>query len=489
MKDGEDSRALHYHDTPAVTFWLGLGVVALLLIHIFPGVGYAYAQALMATLALTFGIWVFWRHGDRQVTAAGVYSIASATFVGFAGLYWVDAYGSSLPKQLFSATAIAYFSHVLMYGLFWQQACQSFARVSVRPATPEVSQWAINLGLFLTVTSIIFSHVPTAGGTWLKTARVATESGMFLGVTLFSFGLIVYSAKLEFWRLLLIASAFALYVQTIFTGFGRLTLVALIMVIGVLVCARLNGRTFKVLTLAAAPVAVWTVAQIRVALVQQLHPGSPTPNLTLDALGSMVSPLETFGRLLSLRTELEFGWGETFAAAVTVYVPRFMWKDKPIGFGSELTRLLEPQLVSANHSMAALAAGEWFYNWQWLGLAAMVLVVGFAVRALDHLLLKGLSLNLDNRRRLLALAAIAIAVSGIADLVWVGSFTYSERTGFRLLALAVIFVLFAARVPSGKRPAGSLGAADPDELSSSASNSTGHVGDEDSKPARINTTT
>lgn len=93
-----------------------------------PSVGYSRAQAVVAGSALAFGAWVFVTHGGRWITAAGIYSLASSAFVGYAGLWWLERLGPSLPSHLFVATLIGYLSNVLTFAFAWAQSDKNFPK-------------------------------------------------------------------------------------------------------------------------------------------------------------------------------------------------------------------------------------------------------------------------------------------------------------------------------------------------------------------------
>lgn len=432
--DRDDARAAR--DLAVAVVWLALGAGSLLLVSDVPTVGYTRAQAVVSVLAFAFGVWVFWRHGGRQVTAVGVYSLSSAAFVGYAGVYWLREDGLQLPGSLLVATCVGYFSHVVMYALYWRRWRTPPTRAATAP--PEVSRWAAQAGVLLVLTCIACARV------W-PVLKLLTDAGAFVGVVLFAAGLSSRSAgpRLAGRRVLAVGGAVLLYVQAVFDGYGRLTVVGLATAVAIVLCTRFGTRAVKTAMLFGAPVAVIALGEIRSAARQALYPGVPDDS-TVDSVSSMVVPLQTFARLLSSTDTIGAGDGSTFLATTVIFVPRLLWAGKPLGFGAELTRILEPQLISTGHSMAALASGEWFYNWRWAGLALMIPVVGIAVRAVDRLLSAASHAPLDTRRRLLALVAAAVAVAGIADYVWVGSFVYVARTGARLLVVLALLVYCVA---------------------------------------------
>lgn len=388
--------------------------------------------ALVATSVLTmaFGIWVFWRHGGPQITAAGVYCLAQAGFVGFAGLWWAARQGTEVADGIFLGSLLALTSSIGMYGLFWRQTGADFP---VMPfASRELSRWMCGLGLAMTVVSAIITTLNLG-------LALVTDVAIYVGVTLFAAGMLIKEGRtrLDFWALAGLAASFSTYYRLTFNGFGRLTLVSLALGLALLACTRLPNRRFKALTLIGAPLGVAYLAQTRVNLAAQLN-GDVDANA---GLGSVVSPLQTFGRLIDA-PGWEFGHGETFWATMTVFVPRSLWPDKPLGFGAELTRILEPQLAKANHTMAGLDLSEWWFNFGFGGIVLMVLVVGFAVRCVDAALRRLWSSPLRSRGSGLRIAALSLTIGGLADFVWVGLFTYMTRGGLRLIAVAVLAVVF-----------------------------------------------
>jgi len=68
--------------------WAVLGVFAMLLDSSGPATGHDRSQLALSVLMVAFGAWAFRRHGGAEVTAAGIYYLSAAIFVGFAGLRW-----------------------------------------------------------------------------------------------------------------------------------------------------------------------------------------------------------------------------------------------------------------------------------------------------------------------------------------------------------------------------------------------------------------
>jgi hypothetical protein len=190
-------------------------------------------------------------------------------------------------------------------------------------------------------------------------------------------------------------------------------------------------------------------APVLLALAKLRDAGGPRPGTTVhgNGLESVVSPLQSFASLLDHNNlgMLPYGWGHTFWAALVALVPSSVWSGKPVGFGAELVPILNPELVGTGQSDAALFAGEWLFNFGLPGLLLMVPAAGLAIRGLDHVLARSMSLPIDSRRAVVRYSAAVVAAAGLIDLMWVGSFTYVARTGSRLLILAAVFVILAWR--------------------------------------------
>ncbi len=417
------------HHLAPLFAWGAAGVVAMMLRAADPTVGADYSQIATAVVTLAFGVWAFWVHGGPQITTAGLYCLSVAVFVGYAGLWWSAQPGATSPL-IVTATLTGWWTTYAMYVLCWSRP-RHYARLRV--SSPEVTHWGVWMGL-----------AAAAAGTALGAIGYGSLVQFSVGaLSLLTVALMLHRAQGQraVGRLILAGGIVAVFWQTSFSGYGRLNLVALGLVALVLASARTGRRTVKALVLGAAVPALWVFVRIREQLGVELY------GRELDGLGSVVNPLGTFGRLVdghSLGT-YSFEHGSTFLATATFWVPGQWWSGKPDGFGAELVALLYPELVNTNHSVAAHAYGEWYFNFGWLGVVAMVPVIGWFVWWLDRLLGRTVARPVDSRRRLMVLVAILVAVAAIPTLMWVGSFTYAARVGQQLLILAVIALPFASR--------------------------------------------
>jgi len=324
-----------------------------------------------------------------------------------------------------------------MFALFWVKSDRIYPRADLPRATQEVTTWLIVSGVVLSLGAVTAAHIRPV--TYL-------DSFMFVGVVLFCLGVIVAPRRerLSLWKIMFIGVAIALYVITFFQGGGRLNPSVLLGSIAVLACTRFPGRLAKVVVVVGTPVVTVILTAIRTTYHEAQFGPAGTGTGNPD---STVNPLETLARLLDPDANFAAGNGSTLWATFTIFVPRGLWPDKPIGFGAVLTRIFEPQLVAVDHSMAALAAGEWFFNWGWAGLVAMVLGVGWTVRWIDRTVGRLVAKEVDTRLLAIQLAMSAIIIAGLADFVWVGTFTYASRAGLRVSILLIIIVFLAARAP------------------------------------------
>ncbi len=410
--------------------WVLLGMIDLTLRG--AGMGVAAALTVLGILQLVFGAGVFWTHGGRQITAAGVYSMSSSIFVGFAAIYYAALYGSDAPRSLYLATVLCYFSHVAMYTLFWRTSYppeRGFARVH---PPEQMTAWLGRTGLVLLVTALA-AHLAGIG-------VVVIDSMAFVSL--------VFLACASFyhpggpagrpWYPFAAVIGFVLYSLMFFSGYGRLKLATLGIVFAAAACCRFRRRTVKLITLISLPGALLVFGAMRVAFLQKQYGQTDTSNGGID---SVINPLFTFGQLIEgvAGRTIEHGHGSTFVATLFLYVPRSWWEGKPIGFGAVLAKtLLKPGTYGAGTSLAALSPGEWFYDFGVLGIVLMVGVLGLAIRWLDGVLRRALARPLDTRNVFLLLAAALIAVAGMSDLMWVGTFTFNERGGTRLVVILVI---------------------------------------------------
>ena len=431
--------------------WIALGAVSFLFLPAQGDsavwTGAPVAEYVLALAAVGFGCWGFWRHGGRQITAAGVLCLSCAVMVGYAGLYWAKHAQGAFQGSIFDATAWAYFTTVAMYALFWSRTEGAFPQREAMAVDGVAAEWAIKVGGTLVVGCTVLSWAGAPGHPLLS-------GGAFVGTLLLSVGFFsVRGRPVQIHQLLLVGIAFLLYYEFVFKGAGfnsggRLIVASLGLGIAIAFCLRLRGRGVKLLLLALAIPAIVFAGQIRVDQYRDVH---YTP--IAGGLGSVVAPLQFFGDLIDLSKagQLHLGHGSTFEATIVAQVPRAVWPSKPIGFGAALTSFLEPSETVHNLNLAALSSGEWYFDFGWPGLIIMVIVVGWLVRWLDLLFATELGRPLGSKRRILTRVLFITLVAGMTDLFWTGTFTFDSRLFTRLVFLGALFIVWCLR--SGAQPA------------------------------------
>jgi hypothetical protein len=427
----------------SVPVWLLLGFVIILL-----GRGIAPADtslAAMGYLQVAFGIWVFWTHGGRQITAAGVYSLSSSIFVGFAAIWYADLYGEDLPPALRTATALCYFSHVAMYALFWRKSF-ILPNPEITHGAPEpLTKWLAQLGAAFLV-----------GATAIRLFTVGivfVDSAAFVGIGLLAVAWMVHTGAPSRgrWYLLGSLAGAVVYATVFFIGYGRLQLATLGIVLAAVAARRFKHRVVKLTLVLSIPGALFVFGAMRVAFMQELFPGAADTGAGTEngGIDSVINPLLTFSMVIHgiQSGSFGYGYGQSFLATALLYVPRALWPEKPLGFGAVLTRLLlKPGTYAetgpaGGNSLAALTQGEWFHNFGVAGIALMVIVLGPIVRWLDGVFQRLLSRPLASRTDVIALTCLALTVGGMSDLVWVGTFTFNQRSGSRLILLLVVTLI------------------------------------------------
>jgi hypothetical protein len=425
--------------------WTGVGLLSVFFV---PASGAAatwatapVAEWIVGLAAIGFGCWGFWRHGGRQITAAGLLCLSCAVMVGFAGIYWTIKLSGAFPGSLYAATLICYLSAIAMYAVFWVGTEASFPQVEPPVESESQALWAIRAGLVLVVAGISLAVVHAPGDPELGGVS-------FDGVLLLALGLVSLpsSRRLRRLRGAIVGVAFLLYYSLIFTGSGRLVVATLGLGVIAVLCRTYRGRLLKSLVLIAAPPALLYAGYIR----------SKAPTSSAEAqngFDSIVTPLSFFGKLIDLNTsgQLRLGHGSTFVATAVAAVPRSLWANKPIGFGAVLTQIFVPTLESAHESLAGLAAGEWYFDFGIVGIIVMVIALGAFVALIDRKFLVNLGRPLDAKGPIIGRLCLVVLVVGFPDLYWVGTFTYVARLVPRIAVVGILYALWAYRVPSVRR--------------------------------------
>jgi len=406
--------------------WFGLAVVPIV-VWLGTAGHLTLALRVVALTSLVGGIAIFLTHGGRRVTAAGIYCVALAVMTGSGCLYWATRVPAATTREavllvavgIYTATAITYF-------LFWQRSLRGQPAAASFPAIPAP------LARGASVTGVAIFVLGAASEIAFGTLGSATAE---IGLVIFASALVlsgsirVLGSPL---RTVILACALVTFYLVVFSGYGRLRLAALCLVILVMAQYRIRTRVKSVAVVAIVPVLLFfgAIGESRF----EAKAVDPTAEATASGLGSLVNPLSTFAQFVD--RDLGLGYGSTFLAQLVALVPRALWQDKPVQFGAVVVSELRPDQVSTNLSMPCLAQCEWYYNFSWVGFLLAIPVLGYMVRRLDITLARRCTSPILEWHQLLVLVLVATLIGSIGDLAWGGTATWLVRNAQRILVLA-----------------------------------------------------
>jgi hypothetical protein len=390
-----------------------------------------------SVLALLLGILVFWFHGGSRISAAGLYSLASSAFVGFAGIVWYLDY-ETVPPAIRLSSQVGFWLNMLMTTLW------SFA-----PSRPQERQPNLSVAVGLTTAGSagaalsigLLSEQISFGSTVLEQFTIGFMALIMVGFMAYPLG-----QRPGVLRLVPVAGLVIVFALTVFTGYGRLNLVALGIVGTAALSTLVWDRRVKSVVLVSAPAVLAVLGLMRRQFGLSIY------GQYLDGLGSVTQPMRDFGRLVEIhgRHGFSLAGGETFATTALFWVPRALWPEKPIGFGAELTKVLNPDLAAIGQSYAALNQAEWYFNFGWVGVLLMVPVMGLLIRLLDTFWLRAtVGMDLASALRF---TILTLLVADIPNLMWVGSFGYASRTFIRIFPLVVALALVRLGASGTREP-------------------------------------
>ncbi|MCF6745200.1 oligosaccharide repeat unit polymerase [Blastococcus sp. KM273128] len=397
----------------------------------------------LGSVALGYGTWAFLAHGASQITALGLFNYAFAIFIGVGGLSeGVNPGRVTAPGYVSAAITLAITVQLLVNLAAWRRASPATGNDVTMPSLRDarIVTWvgAIAIaGMFAAQrTGIPYADSPVGDGS------------VFTAVTLFAAGLLFrVDTRPVSPRLVYILGAFGLYVTVFHQGTGRLRLVALACVIGLLLTARFPHRAVKWATVAATPLAIWWLAQDRLELQESLQPGASEGRTGLE---SMLSPIRVFAQIveaIDLR-EVTPAWGSTFLSVPFTVLPQNLQPEwVPQALGYELVGLVAPEREGSGYSVVATVYGEWYWNFGWIGLMLAVPVLAWLFGTLDGYFRRAMVALATGPQALLMTAFWAMLAGGIADLAWSGTHTWVVRqlTRLGLLAIAATIMWLASR--------------------------------------------
>lgn len=380
----------------------------------------------VSALSFALGCLVFWVHGGNRLTAAGLYSLASGIFVGFAGIWWFVS-TREVPQGIQLGTQVGFWVNLAMLP-FWD--FRPIAPLSP-PTSARGSSTVLMYGTILSSVTLamIFAHVSLGSGVVIQLV-IGCLALVVVGMMTYPTGQRPSSR-----RLIAAGAAVGVFGVTAFTGYGRLNLVSLGLVGVVTLAAFRRNRSIKGLVLASIPAALAFLSYLRVQF------GIRTTGHAMGGLDSVVFPLRDFGRVVYLHSvgAYDFGYGSTFWASLVFWVPRAIWEEKPDGFGRVLTAIFDPALLEVGQSYAALIQGEFYYDFGWAGVILLVPVVALTLRCFDTWW-RSLG-GANTPRDVLLLTAIALLLVDMPNLIWGGTQGYIARTGLRLVPVVAAYLV------------------------------------------------
>jgi len=384
-------------------------------------------------MTVALSVWIFLRHGGKLITTAGIWSVCAGLFGGFAGIYWHSQ--DIVSPGMANAAGSIFLSQAVLYYVFW-----SGRKSASLTAFGGVSEGATKgfkvIGACLLAGGVVLSLI--------NLAETLAGPAAFTGIVLITVSIVMTGVKrVQIFPLLLIAILVAIYVIFVFSGFGRIVLSALAFSILMTLSVKYQTYWLKVGALLSIPPALLLLVRQRESF------GLSEYGEALDGIGSIVEPFRQFSVMLSSPSAFELGYGSTFWAAAVTHVPSALWDSKPIGFGLELGWIYNPALASIGGTLAALSHGEWFFNFGWLGLAGMTLVIGLSIRIIDGALMRRSSGGIASKGDFLALSALVLLGGGMTDLFWGGAHTFMGRTGTRLIIVLAVYLLWRLRASTG----------------------------------------
>lgn len=417
--------------------WLSLGVVPLAAL-ITTLRGSSTALVVVAVASLSGGLAIFVSHGGRRLTAAGIYSLTAGIMTGAGCWYWSGEPPVATTRiSILIAGLSIYTATSLMYLLFWRRSLHGLA-APLEARAPIPPQWAhgvVLLGLAL----FVIGAATKAGGASLGTLAQATAE---VGVILFAAALLLSGDVRGFQsplQTVAISVALVAFYLLIFSGGGRLRLVTLVITVAVIGQYRLRTPVKMLAVAALIPTIVIFGAIGRSRVADQA--ADPNYQASAAGLGSLVNPLATYGQLID--KHISSGHGSTFVAEAVVLVPRSVWPGKPVQFGQVLVERLHPEAVGrTNLSVPAMNEGEWYYNFSWLGLALLVLSIGWLLRYVDRRIARVDLTDSPHPGPVFQLVLLATLIGSISDLAWGGLGTWEVRNAQRLVILVPLLVVW-----------------------------------------------
>lgn len=403
----------------------GAGLLAAAMVALTHPIPSVESQRLYALVVGVVGAAAFILHGGSRITVAGLYSIATALFIGYSGWVVSGVDGASpAMNTVLGVSAASLSGSVIFFGREPRDVS------SVRF---EGGPYLAGLAAMSLVALFFVREVFT----------VLTEAGAFMAVVVIAVALVFGTKRVALWAPLIMAPPIIIYGLYFHGGTGRLRLIGLLGAIALVYSARYARWWHKSLLVAVVPVGLQLLARYRLDVQRDIAaPGTFSSNSGLE---SMYAPPRAFASLV--RAQAETGWplkmGSSFFTPIFAVVPdslRPTWM--PQAFNYELVGLTNPDRYGSGYSTAGSWFGEWWWNFGALGLVACALVTGPLLSLLDRAWTAAMTAAPRSRRWVLV-ACVVLAIAGaVGDLAWGGTHTWLVRGLTRVpLVLILCFVV------------------------------------------------
>lgn len=411
--------------------WLCM-LTVILLIDAFFELASGPTAVTIALLGVVHSAVGFLKHGGTRITPPGVFLFGMLLFGYFPTLYYAWEEGDFIPVPYeIRGLAAMLALQVVLYAA-WSIPDRRVTSDFRQPAPTSAWLPGVMLGIAALLAGSAINAFEIEG-----VLPLAQPAG-YAGVMLTAVSLVQRGRRIKPPVLLVIGALFAVFVASLFSGGGRLVLGSLALALTMAVGLAWRPSFVKPGILASLPPGLVLLARIRAVSVSD-----PISGYQESGMESVVWPQRLFFRVLgdSGSGRFPLGYEETFLASALSWVPREAWAEKPVGFGTTLTELYRPQLLSAGHSEAALLYGEFVYSFSPWGLLIAAVAIGLAVYWLDGRIAEMHGRSATSTSTLIAQTIGLVLAAGLVDFVWVGSFSYVSRAGFTCVVLGALLVV------------------------------------------------
>ncbi len=402
-------------------------------------------------VALLFSLWGFIVQGRSEINFSSAFSYAAALFLNFPAVY------SALGLFPGSATITAGSMLIMVTASIFLQA----GIVLASPPMPRAQ-------LTVADSQLVGESADTLsfgkGVVWISVILMVLGC-ICVNINLIPFGIAagslaiyltaeyVFASRGPVRKIIgtLILVGFSIvFLEVLFSGFGRLLLGAIGCGVIVLACRRTRGGWLKcAMVVGTIPGLIYTSFS-RIQYLDRIRDGSVSRD---EGIGSVIIPFISTGKIWDqiIGGQLTPSGGGSFMVSFLTWIPRAVWPDKPVGFGLEIVPAVAPQLVGVvGYSDSATILGELL--WGFGPLFSIIGVIGLVllIRSADKWLALQRNSQVDNDvDRLLWNMVGIVLITGLLNLVWGGSYTFASRALPQLAIIAVLWVL--ARLLAGSR--------------------------------------